>query len=111
MFIFINYKPEKNLYVYFAYSALSSMLSIIPLLMSQTTNLYPVVYNAIDYLTYVSIGNIFDLLFYIDQSYWNIVQYILSAVLFGLSSIVLFMFTSNHRINDIKTFWFNILKS
>ena len=82
--VFITSLGKNGLFLYFAYSSLSALLSFIMLLFNETTPIYQQLYISISYLTFASIGSIIDLIFYVESSGWNWFENLLAAILFGL---------------------------
>ena len=75
---------KNGFYIYFAYSSLSALLSSIMSLFSKSSPVYQQLNVSVSLMTFASIGNIIDLVFYVESSGWNGFQNFLAFIVFGL---------------------------
>lgn len=82
--VFIASIGKNGFYIYFAYSALSAFLSFIMSFFNELSSTYQQIYVAVNFMTFASIGNVIDLIFYVESSGWNEFQNLLAAIVFSL---------------------------
>lgn len=81
--VFIAKTGKNGVVIYLGYSSFGAFLSFILSILNVQSNIYQQVYVASNYLTFASIGNIIDLIFYIESSGWNGLENFLAFVIFG----------------------------
>ena len=75
--------------IYFAYSALGALLSMILSFLNETSNIYQQIYVSVNVLTFATIGSIIDLIFYLESSGWNWFENLLAFIVFGGTAILI----------------------
>lgn len=75
--------------IYFAYSALGALLSMLLSFFNETSNIYQQVYVSVHFLTFATLGTIIDLIFYIESSGWGWFENLLAVIVFGGTAILI----------------------
>ncbi|WP_231756779.1 hypothetical protein [Mariniplasma anaerobium] len=69
--------------IYFAYSSLGALLSMLLSFFNETSNFYQQLYVSVNLLTFATLGTIIDLIFYIESSGWGWFENLWAFIGFG----------------------------
>ncbi|PKK99773.1 MAG: hypothetical protein CVV57_01595 [Tenericutes bacterium HGW-Tenericutes-2] len=75
--------------IYFAYSALGALLSMILSFLNETSSIYQQIFVSVNFLTFATLGSIVDLIFYLESSGWNWFENLLAFICFSGTAILI----------------------
>ena len=79
--------------IYFGYSAIGALLSMLLSFFNETSDIYQQVYVSVNFLTFATLGTIIDVIFYIESSGWGWFENLLAFIGFGGTAILIQKFT------------------